>query len=181
MSIFKNISNGHLYIQGFSKQGDGTLGLGSIRYLEKDEEFSGSNYYDRFTYAGLLAAGVDEEVAREEAVLEKIQNDGLAFSEIALNVPNNPKVYHVAIAPGGEQIFNFVEDLSGPAQFMTLETSENVSVYLNGNSDARIDVEANSSIAFSNNELLLNSIKVTNEISGAGIATLQIIVANVIW
>ena len=68
MSTFQNISNGVLYVQGFLRQGDGTLGVGAQVYVESGETFTGSNYYKRFTYAGMIADGID--ITRDKAITE---------------------------------------------------------------------------------------------------------------
>ena len=177
MSTFRNIANGVLYVQGFLRQGDGTLGVGAQVYIEPNETFVGSNYYKRFTYDGMIADGVDATVAANEAILVTTVDDGLPFSE-TLTAPNNPRVYHTTVTGGAAEELDFLTDLGGPAEFMTVETDGDLSVYLNGDTDARIDIDASSSYSFTNGELLINTITITNRTSGAGSTTVQTIVAN---
>jgi len=177
MSTFRNISNGVLYVQGFLRQGDGTLGVGAQVYIDAGETFSGSNYYKRFTYDGMIANGVDATVAANEAILLVTVDDGLPFSE-TLTAPNNPRVYHTVVVGGAAQELDFVTDLGGPAEFMTVETDGDLSIYLNGDTDARIDIDANSSYSFAYGELLINTLTITNRTSGGGTTNVQTIVAN---
>ena len=179
MSTFTNISNGVLYVQGFLRKGDGTLGVGAQVYIEQGESFSGSNYYKRFTYAGMVANGVDETVARSEAILETTVDDGLAFNESVAG-PNNPRVYLNDIAPASERLYDFQTDLGGPAEFCSIESDEDVHVYLNTNANARYTLAAGGSITFNAGELLLNNITIANAVSGASNATVQVIVANTV-
>ena len=120
MSVFKNISSGILYVQGFLREGDGTLGAGAIKYINPSETFTGSNYYKRFTYQVLIDSGVEESRAADEAILELITDDGLPFSENFTNIPNYPKVYHELIGAGDSVKLDFFKDLNGPALFMTI-------------------------------------------------------------
>lgn len=177
MSTFKNISNGALYIQGFLRQGDGTLGVGAQVYIEPGETFDGSNYYKRFTYDGMIASGVSSTMAANESILSLIADDGLPFSDIT-GAPNNPRVYHPVIVDDSSWELDFVSDLGGSAEFMTVETDGDISVYLNGNENSRIDIDANSLYSFAYGELIIDSIIVTNRTSGSASTNVQIIVAN---
>ncbi len=177
MSTFTNISNGVLYIQGFLRQGDGTLGIGAQVYIEQGESFTGSNYYKRFTYAGMIANGVSEAVAGADSILITTVDDGLAFSETVTG-PNNPRVYNNDIAPASERLYDFIADLGGPAEFCTIESDEDVHVFLNTNANAKYTLAAGTSITFNAGELLLNNITVANAVSGAANAVVQIIAAN---
>ena len=177
MSTFQNISNGVLYVQGFLRQGDGTLGVGAQVYVEIGGTFTGSNYYKRFTYVGMIADGVTETIAANEAILLTTVDDGLPFSDHLL-APNNPLVYHSTVTGAGSVELDFATDLGSPAEFMTIETDGNISVFLNGETDARIDIDADSSYSFANGELIINSVTITNQSSGQTTSTIQTIVAN---
>ncbi len=177
MSTFKNISNGALYIQGFLRQGDGTLGVGAQVYIEPGETFDGSNYYKRFTYTGMIESGISQSMAKNEAVLSIEVDDGLPFSE-NLSAPNNPRVYHVEVEDETPEELDFLSDLGGSAEFMTIETDGDISVYINGNDNARIDISANSQYSFTYGELLIDSVIITNRTSGSSTSDVQVIVAN---
>jgi len=177
MSTFTNISNGVLYVQGFLRQGDGTLGVGAQVYIEQGGSFTGSNYYKRFTYDGMIANGVSAAIAQADAILETTVDDGLAFSESVAG-PNNPRVYNSGIGVGGEVLFDFQTDLGGPAEFCSIESDEDVHVWLNTNADSKYTLAAAGSITFNAGELLLNNVTISNSVSGAGPAVVQIIVAN---
>ena len=180
MSTFQNVSGGTLWIQGFLRNGEnGTMGVGAETYVSPGSTFTGSNYFKRFTYTGMIAVGMSAERAADEAILLVTVDDGLPFTDTAINVPNNPKVYHETIAAGASVILDFETDLGGPALFTTLETDEAVSVYLNGATNARVDVAANSTVSLNVNELLLDSITISNLISGSSPATVQVIAANI--
>lgn len=179
MSTFRNVSPGTLFIQGFLRDGAGTLGVGATKYVNAGETFDGSNYYYRFTREGMIANGIDAVRADQEAILVRTVDDGIPFSDSAGNVPNNPRVYHVNLAAGNSQILDFSTDLGGPAIFMNLDTTEDIYVYLNGNLNARVDVGAGNSLSFAAGEILLSSVTISNTVSGAGPAVIQVIVANI--
>ena len=181
MSVFRNIAKESAYITGFLRYGDGNIGPGAQVILQKDEEFSGSNYFKRYTYQGMLNNGVDPTVAAEEAFLEIVTDDGIPFDLSAGNVPNNPRVYNSTILYGSEVLLDFETDLGGPALFTTIEvTGEDIYVYLNDSDDARVTVAAGSSLSFSSGELLLSSVRLANIISGASsTAMVQTIVASI--
>lgn len=179
MSTFKNISPGVLYLQGYLRQANGVLGSGAVSYIAIGETFTGSNYYKRFTYDGLIAAGYTSAVAAEEAILEVVTDDGSVFSDSAATA-TVPYVYHESLTAGSSAVLNFATDLGGPAYFMTLESDQDIYCYLNGSATARINVEGGSQVSFSNGELLLNSITIANTISGASTATVQVIVGGLV-
>jgi hypothetical protein len=180
MSVFRNIATSQCYITGFLRYGDGTVGPGASVVLEKDEEFSGSNYFKRFTYSGMISAGLDATTAANEAFLALVTDDGVPFDLAAGNTPNNPIVYNSTIAVGNDELFDFTTDLGGPALFTTIEVNdEDVYVYLNDSATARVTVTAGTTLSFANGELLLSSIRIGNTISGASSsAVVQIISAN---
>lgn len=180
MSVFRNITNGVLYVQGFLRQGDGTLGPGAISYVESGATFEASNYYKRFTVAGLVAAGVSSDQAAEQALFSVVTDDGLAFSDTS-SAPTSPKVYHETVTPGNSNLITFTDssELNGPAYFLTVSTDNPVSVYLNDSTDARYDLGSSESLTFSNGELLLNSIRLALASSGASTATVQVIAATI--
>jgi hypothetical protein len=184
MSVFRNItgSNNQVYVQGFLRLANGAIGQGAIKFLDSNDTFEGSNYFKRFTRDGMIEAGVDELVANEEALLEVVTDDGTAFDENAVNVPNNPRVFNEVIPVGDDVLIDFEDELGGPALFTTISVSgEDIYVYLNDSSDARVTVEDGTSLSFSAGELLLNSVRLSNTISGASsTATVQIISANIV-
>ena len=180
MSTYLNLSNGALWIQGILRNGeDGAIGAGAMKEVKKGDSFTGSNYYDRFTYAGMISSGIDAVRAAEEAILLKTVDDGIPFSEEFSDTPNNPLVYHESIHAGTSAILDFETDLGSPALFMTIETNHDISVYLNGLSDARLDISANTSFGFQRGELLVSTITISNTSSGASTATVQVIVGTV--
>lgn len=182
MSVFRNIAKEQVVVQGFLRSGTGIVGPGAQVTLQKDEEFTGSNYFKRFTYQGMIDAGIDASVAAQEAFLVVVTDDGSAFELSNSNVPNNPRVYNDVIAFGDDQLFDFETDLGGPALFTSIEVSnEDVYVYLNDSSTARVTLAAGSTLTFSAGELLLSSVRISNIISGGSLnAVVQIIVSNVL-
>lgn len=176
MSTFRNITNGTLYIQGYLRSDAGALGVGAQSYVAPGATFTGSNYFKRFTYAGLIAAGVEARVAAQEAILEITVDDGGVFSN-NISAPNTPRVYHSTLTAGQSATLNFTTDLGAPAEFLNLETDSFVYVTINGNSNAVVYVDANSSLSFSARELLIDQITIANTSSGATTATIQTIVA----
>ena len=179
MSTFRNISQGTLYIQGYLRSGDGAMGVGATSYLDPAATFTGSNYYDRFTYLGMIADGVTATDAALNAILLKTIDDGNPFTDTAIDVPNNPLVYNETILASAHTTLDFNADLGGPAMFMSLETDAALSVELNGKTDAIVAVETDSTLNFAVGELLLNQVKITNNNSGAS-ASIQVIVANIV-
>lgn len=181
MSTFRNISPGQTYVTGFLRTAHGAIGSGAQYFLEQGEEFEGSNYFKRYTYDGMIAAGVDAATAAEEAILEVVVDDGIPFDDAAADILNYVKVFNEIITVGNNVLIDFQDELGGPSYLTMIEISgEDVYVYLNDSSDARLTVVAGSTVSFSNGELLLSSIRIANTISGAmSSATAQVTAATV--
>lgn len=182
MSTFRNITQSLLVVQGYLRGCGGTLGVGAQKYIEPNEEFTGSNYYKRFTYDGLISNGYSADLAAENAILELVTDDGTPFSDSAVNSPNNPRVYYETLSPGEELELDFETDLGGPAMFFQMDTSENIYVYLNNNADARLYVSSAATQIFNNGELLLSKVTLdyTEADSGDPDVVVQIVVANIV-
>lgn len=147
------------------------------RLLMDGETFSDCNYWKQFAYP---------QVSYEDAFIEVVTDDGSVWSSIASeNV--FPKVYDLSIDGGTtfsdtDNVADILGDTGGYAVFAQITNKEgamgtDLRMRLNGNSDAVMDLLANSTQVFNAGDLAITEIAFENTNSGGGAVDVQIVVS----
>lgn len=134
------------------------------RLLVDGETFTDCNYYKRFCYP---------QVSLEEAILECTTDDGSVYVDGSAD-STYPRVYNLEIAAGSTytttgNIANILADTGGYAVFcqMTNSGSEDVTVKINGKTDAIFTLENATTQVFNVGDLQISTLAFAHEQSGA--------------
>ena len=152
------------------------MGPGKInRLLIDGETFTDCNYWKQFAYP---------QIALEHAIVEVVTDDGSVYSDVpGENV--YPKVFTRTIAGGStfataNNIIDMLVDAGGPAIFAQIEnqdSSQALTVRLNGDVDAIFDLGAPEIQVFNAGEMVISQIAFDNSTSGATAAIVQVLVS----
>ena len=142
------------------------------RLLIDGDTFTDCNYWKRFAFP---------QVTLQDAIVEVVTDDGSVYSDIAAE-NTFPKVYDIT-ATGGSVFTDNQADIVADGGFATFaqitnqDSSQDVTVRLNGVADSVFDLPSDTTQVFNAGDLLITLIEIDNSLSGATDADIQILVS----
>ena len=142
------------------------------RVLKDGDTFEDVNYWKRFAYP---------QVPLNEAFIEVISDDGIEWLDDRQT--NFPRVYDITAVGGSDfsaNIANILATTGGYAVFAQItnkSTTQDVSLRLNKDDSAIIDLPAGSTQSFQAGDVSISTIEVRNNANGAVDADVQILVS----
>lgn len=152
------------------------MGPGKInRLLADGETFTDCNYWKRFAYP---------QVSLSEAFIYVVTDDGSVYSDIAAE-NTYPRSWSLTCLAGTTytdtaNIADILGDTSGYAVFCQItnsSASDDVTIKLNGDSDATFTLEKATSQVFNAGDLNISHVAVDNSVSGTGTVVVEVLVS----
>ncbi len=142
------------------------------RELKDGAVFDDVNYWKRYAYP---------QVPLDEAIIEVVTDDGIEWLDDRQT--NFPRVYDITAAGGSAFSTNIADILSTTggyavfAQITNKSTTQDVTLRLNKDDSAIIDLPAGSTQSFQAGDVSISTIEIGNDAVGAVDAEVQILVS----